>query len=167
MCVSQSGVYGWVGFPCQPLAAHQFLSSFGIKLPTCFMMLMIKKMRMMITPWQLLPVSFPDDQAPLLLHHSSMSCFWAPRGPSNLPRSVTDMNDGSSEQKYYQNHHHHPDLICLWAFTLDLVPSASDQTVMGDRTAARTKTSQHTKGGDGNTNTKIQNYKYKHTQVQF
>ena len=32
MSVSQSGVYGWGGFPCQPLATHQFLSSFGIKL---------------------------------------------------------------------------------------------------------------------------------------
>ena len=119
----------------------------------------------MITPWQRLPVSFPDDQAPLLLHHSSMSCFWAPRGPSNLPWSVTDMNDGSSEQNFYQNHHHHPDLICLWAFTLDLVPSASDQTVMGDRTTAGTKTSQHTKGADGNTNTN--SHKYKNTEIHI
>ena len=53
----------------------------------------------------------------------------------------------------------------MWAFTLDLVPSASDQTVMGDRTAAGTKTSQHTKGADGNTNTN--SHKYKNTEIQI
>ena len=34
MSVSQSGVYEWGGFPCQPLATHQCLSSFGILGPS-------------------------------------------------------------------------------------------------------------------------------------